>query len=96
MSSIVAGRSQCSRSTGWKRHCAILIPEPAYTADSNFSGDQTQKDKGIDLKARLWQESRWVPQISASVRDFLAQLFDSEYLTASKRVGPFDFTLGMG
>lgn len=68
-----------------------------YSGDSNFSGDQTQKDKGIDLKARLWQESRWVPQISAGVRDFTGTgLFDSEYLTASKRVGPFDFTLGMG
>lgn len=67
-----------------------------YSGDSNFSGDQTQKDKGIDLKARLWQESRWVPQISAGVRDFTGTgLFDSEYLAASKRIGPFDFTLGM-
>ena len=22
---------------------------------------QSQKDKGIDIKARLWQESRWIP-----------------------------------
>lgn len=68
-----------------------------YSADPDFSGNQSQKDKGIDVKARLWQESHWVPQLSAGVRDFTGTgLFDSEYLAASKRVGPFDFTLGMG
>jgi Bacterial putative lipoprotein (DUF940). len=68
-----------------------------YSADPDFSGDQSQKDKGIDIKARLWQESRWVPQISAGVRDFTGTgLFDSEYFAASKRIGPLDFTLGMG
>ncbi|WP_320153616.1 YjbH domain-containing protein [uncultured Tolumonas sp.] len=68
-----------------------------YSGDSDFSGNQSQKDKGIDMKARLWQESRWLPQVSVGVRDFTGTgLFDSEYLAASKRVGPFDFTMGMG
>lgn len=68
-----------------------------YSGDPNFSGNQSQKDKGIDLKARLWQESRWLPQMAVGVRDFTGTgLFDSEYLAASKRVGPFDFTMGMG
>lgn len=68
-----------------------------YSDFPDFSGNQSQKDKGIDIKARLWQESRGLPQISTGIRDFAGTgLFDSEYLAASKRVGPFDFTMGMG
>lgn len=63
----------------------------------DFSGDQTYKDKAIDLKARLWEETRWTPDISLGFRDIGGTgLFDSEYLVASKAAGPFDFTLGMG
>jgi hypothetical protein len=65
--------------------------------DTNFSGEQTYKDKAIDLKARLWQETRWTPDMSLGFRDIGGTgLFDSEYLVASKAVGPFDFTAGMG
>ncbi|MEH2919983.1 YjbH domain-containing protein [Samsonia erythrinae] len=68
-----------------------------YSNDPDFSGDQTYKDKGFDLKARLWQESYWLPDVSLGFRDIAGTgLFDSEYLVASKRLGPFDFTLGMG
>ncbi|WP_409159180.1 YjbH domain-containing protein [Pectobacterium sp. B2J-2] len=68
-----------------------------YSNDSSFSGDQTYKDKAFDLKARLWQESYWMPDVSVGLRDIAGTgLFDSEYLVASKRMGPFDFTLGMG
>ncbi|MBA5237981.1 YjbH domain-containing protein [Pectobacterium aroidearum] len=68
-----------------------------YSKDPNFSGSQTYKDKAFDLKARLWQESYWMPDVSLGLRDIAGTgLFDSEYLVASKRMGPFDFTLGMG
>ncbi|MEG0007274.1 MAG: YjbH domain-containing protein [Aeromonas sp.] len=68
-----------------------------YSNDPNFSGDQSYKDKGLDMKFRLWKESTWVPIVSLGVRDLMGTgLFDSEYVVASKRVGPFDFTLGMG
>ncbi|MFE8102978.1 YjbH domain-containing protein [Brenneria goodwinii] len=68
-----------------------------YSNNPGFSGDQTYKDKGFDLKARLWQESYWMPDVSLGLRDIAGTgLFDSEYLVASKRIGPFDFTLGMG
>ncbi|AIA70401.1 MULTISPECIES: YjbH domain-containing protein [Pectobacterium] len=68
-----------------------------YSGDASFSGNQTYKDKAFDLKARLWQESYWMPDVSLGLRDIAGTgLFDSEYLVASKRMGPFDFTLGMG
>lgn len=59
-----------------------------YSSDPDFSGNQTQKDKGIDVKARLWRESYFLPQMALGVRDFTGTgLFDSEYLAASKRLG---------
>lgn len=68
-----------------------------YSNDPSFSGNQSYKDKAFDLKARLWQESYWLPDVSVGLRDIAGTgLFDSEYLAASKRLGPFDFTLGVG
>ena len=68
-----------------------------YSDDPNFSGDQTYKDKGIDIKLRLWDEGYWLPQTAIGIRDFTGTgLFDSEYLVTSKRWGNLDFTLGMG
>lgn len=68
-----------------------------YSGYENFSGDQSHKDKGMDFKFRLLTESTYLPQVSVGVRDLMGTgLFDGEYLVASKRYGPFDFTLGMG
>ena len=68
-----------------------------YSNDPGFSGDNTLKDKGIDVKFRLLQESYWLPETSLGLRDIGGTgLFDGEYLAASKRVGPVDFTLGLG
>lgn len=68
-----------------------------YSSSLGFSGDQTYKDKGIDFKFRLMQESTLLPTVSLGFRDLMGTgLFDSEYVVASKRYGPFDFTLGMG
>lgn len=68
-----------------------------YSDSASFSGNQTYKDKGIDFKARLWQESMWLPQVSAGVRDIAGTgLFDGEFVVANKRWGDFDFALGVG
>ena len=57
-----------------------------YSNDESFSGDQTYKDKGMDVKARLWNESTWRPHVSVGLRDVMGTgLFDSEYIVASKR-----------
>lgn len=68
-----------------------------YSPYEEFSGDQTYKDKGMDFKFRLWQKSNYLPQVSVGFRDLMGTgLFDSEFVTASKRYGPFDFTIGIG
>lgn len=68
-----------------------------YSQVDSFSGDQTLKDKGLDVKFRLWKESYYLPDISVGFRDFGGTgFFESEYVNASKSVGPFDFHLGVG
>lgn len=68
-----------------------------YSEDPGFSGDQTLKDKGLDVKFRLWQESQYMPEIAMGLRDFGGTgFFESEYVTLSKRYNNLDFTLGMG
>ncbi|OOF08736.1 MULTISPECIES: YjbH domain-containing protein [unclassified Salinivibrio] len=68
-----------------------------YSDDPSFSGDTKYTDKSIDAKLRLWQESYWLPELAVGLRDIGGTgLFDGEYLVGSKRVGPFDFSLGIG
>ncbi|MFP8967009.1 YjbH domain-containing protein [Pokkaliibacter sp. CJK22405] len=63
----------------------------------SLSGDQTYKDKAIDAKFRLWQESRFLPELAVGGVDISGTgLFSGEYLVASKRWDDFDFSLGMG
>ncbi|WP_411359039.1 YjbH domain-containing protein [Pseudidiomarina salilacus] len=73
-----------------------------YSDSENFSGDQTLKDKGFDLKFRLYQESQWLPEVAVGLRDLGGTgLFGGEYFVASKaltteHLGTFDFHLGLG
>ncbi|RUO76944.1 YjbH domain-containing protein [Idiomarina seosinensis] len=68
-----------------------------YSPFPGFSGDQTYKDRGLDVKLRLLDESLYWPEISVGLRDMAGTgLFAGEYVAASKRWGDFDFTLGMG
>lgn len=63
---------------------------------TNIAGDQNYKDKSIDFKLRLWQESRWLPDVSFGVRDIGGTgFFSSEYLVASKNFGPIDASVGL-
>ncbi|MEZ0471190.1 YjbH domain-containing protein [Luteimonas salinilitoris] len=60
-----------------------------------LSGDQHYKDKSIDVKLRLWRESRWLPEVALGIRDLGGTgLFSGEYLVASKRFGPVDVSFG--
>jgi len=60
-----------------------------------LSGDQHYKDKSIDFKVRLWEESHYMPEIAFGMIDVGGTgLFSSEYLVASKRFGNFDVSLG--
>uniref|UniRef100_A0A486XWY6 YjbH outer membrane lipoprotein n=1 Tax=Rheinheimera sp. BAL341 TaxID=1708203 RepID=A0A486XWY6_9GAMM len=68
-----------------------------YSDDPNFSGDQTLKDKGIDVKVRLLEESHYLPQVAVGFRDFGGTgFFASEFISFSKKWYSFDFHLGMG
>ncbi|WP_404408617.1 YjbH domain-containing protein [Pseudidiomarina marina] len=68
-----------------------------YSQFEEFSGDQTYKDRGVDLKLRLTEETRWIPETSVGIRDLAGTgLFAGEYVAASKRLGNFDFTAGIG
>lgn len=73
-----------------------------YTSVANrrygpaIAGDQNYKDKSIDVKVRLWKESRWLPDLALGIRDIGGTgLFAGEYLVASKRFGALDASLGL-
>jgi len=62
-----------------------------------YSGNQTLKDKGFDLKLGVLDETYLYPAIAAGIRDLAGTgLFSSEYIVASKQIDNFDFTIGMG
>lgn len=68
-----------------------------YSDSPGFSNDQSYKDKGLDVKFRLLEESRYLPQLAIGFNDFGGTgLFESEYITLSKAWGALDFHLGMG
>jgi hypothetical protein len=68
-----------------------------YSPFPEFSGDQTLKDKGIDVKFRLLEESYYLPELSLGFRDFGGTgFFESEFVGLSKQVSNFNFHLNMG
>jgi hypothetical protein len=74
-----------------------------YTSISNrlygptIAGGQAYKDKSVDVKFGLLEESAYLPQVALGMRDFMGTgLFSGEFLVANKRTGPFDWSLGLG
>ena len=64
---------------------------------ADLSGSQSLKDKSIDFRVRLLEESAFVPQFALGMVDFGGTgLFSSEFLVANKRFGNFDWSLGIG
>ncbi len=62
-----------------------------------YSGNQTLKDKGFDLKIGLMNEQDSLPAIAVGLRDIAGTgLFSSEYLVFTKSVGNLDITSGLG
>ncbi|QWT20719.1 YjbH domain-containing protein [Bacillus sp. NP157] len=99
-----------SRTSPYTRYNVTLQPLPwletifRYVAVDNrlygpasLSGGQSYKDKSIDFKLRIWEESHYLPDVSVGARDIGGTgLFSGEYVAASKRFGPFDVSLGLG
>ena len=64
---------------------------------SSYSGNQSFKDKGFDLKIGLIDERIYFPSLAVGIRDIAGTgLFSSEYLVTSKKMGNFDLSLGLG
>jgi hypothetical protein len=73
------------------------INNALYSNVAAFSGDQTYKDKGFDIKLLLLQERRYTPAIAVGLRDFAGTgIFASEYIVASKKIKNIDITGGIG
>lgn len=57
-----------------------------YSNVESFSGNQTYKDKGFDVKFRLIKERDYFPQIALGIRDIAGTgTFAAEYFVASKK-----------
>ena len=64
---------------------------------ASFSGNQSYKDKSVDFKLRLLEESAILPGLAIGLRDLGGTgLFAGEYLVASKRTDNLDWSLGLG
>ena len=64
---------------------------------SFYSGNQSYKDKGFDFKLKILNERYYLPQLAVGLRDIAGTgLFSSEYFVASKKLGNFDLTTGLG
>jgi len=109
---IEAGSMRFSFSSSWPHEFTSVTATPfswmeagyRYTELKNklygpriYSGNQTLKDKGFDAKFRILKENYYIPAIALGLRDVGGTgLFASEYIVASKRLGPLDLSLGLG
>lgn len=67
-----------------------------YSNSREFSGNQSYKDRSVDLKILMLEETQHFPQIAIGLRDIGGtDLFGSEFLVASRRYYNWDFTLGV-
>jgi len=68
-----------------------------YSNVESFSGKQSYKDKGFDIKIKLLNESKYLPNIALGIRDVAGSgTFEGEYVVISKFYKNIDFTLGAG
>ena len=73
------------------------IRDRLYSEVFAFSGNQTFKDKGFDVKFRIMSEQKFLPAVAVGLKDIAGtSLFSSEYLVASKFYKNIDFTAGIG
>ena len=74
----------------------VRYTEGTYKA-YNPGSSQTWKDKGIDLKIQILQESENLPALSIGATDFAGTgAYSSEYIVANKAFDRFDLTMGLG
>lgn len=67
---------------------------PGFEIDEGF-GDF--KDRSLGARLVLMREDEWLPQLAVGLYDIEGTgIFASRYVAASKRIGPADFTFGLG
>jgi hypothetical protein len=55
------------------------------------------RDRSYEAKARVLRERAWLPEVAVGVRDILGTgVWEGEYAVASKELGSFDISVGMG
>jgi hypothetical protein len=68
-----------------------------YSSISKFNGHETDFDRSFGLRARLFQETRYTPDVVFGVRDIVGTgVYGAEYFAATKRIWDFDVTGGIG
>ena len=71
--------------------------ENLFYGPFSYSGNQSYKDKGFDVKFRLINETKYLPSVAFGIRDMGGTgMTAAEYFVLSKRFGRLDATLGMG
>jgi len=64
---------------------------------NDFGDYGNTKDKAFDFKFQFLREGKYAPALSMAILDpFGTRIYASQAIVASKRIHPFDFTLGMG
>ena len=64
---------------------------------TSYSGNQSLKDKGFDIKIKVLEESFFIPSLAIGLRDIAGTgFFSSEYFVATKSYGAVDLTAGLG
>lgn len=54
-------------------------------------------DRSFSVKIRLFDETEYLPAVAVGLQDIIGTgIYGGEYLVASKAIGDFDFTLGLG
>lgn len=74
------------------------INNALYSDVNLFSGRQSYKDKGFDVKFRILKESTIIPEMAVGIRDLAGTaVFGSEYLVFNKKLASnLDITFGIG
>lgn len=63
--------------------------------DLNLFGFSTYYDRGFDVRARLWKERRWLPEVTMGLQDFAGTgVYAAEYFVATKRFQTPSLTRG--
>ena len=75
----------------------VTVRNRLYSPFPEFSGAQSYKDRGFDVKLRILDEGHIRPAVAFGLRDFIGTgVFSSEYFVLNKSAGPVDISLGLG